>query len=294
VKGDEPLYLIAFTNPGMQKSAIMIKALFLDLDGTIVDAAGVISPGVKRILNEVQQAGVAVGLATGRPYFGSRSEVEELNIQSPSLFFSGGLIIEPRDDHVVFEAGLDKEPLLRLAEEAAQENMYCEFYTRDGYFTNKENPKSAIHFRYLRVLPKIASLKEVAQQRKILKAVFMSESPEEEARMRGFAARFPEFPCAFSTGAAHPQVLFGNVTSPQASRERCFEIILNHLKISAAEVAAFGDAEADLPFLTRAGFGYAMANAPENVRWAAPFTTKSVDQDGVAYALEMLRGEWVG
>lgn len=54
------------------------------------------------------------------------------------------------------------------------------------------------------------------------------------------------------------------------------------LEISMDQVIAFGDEHNDLPLLTRAGIGVAMANASAPVRAAATVVTASNDDDGVA------------
>jgi hydroxymethylpyrimidine pyrophosphatase-like HAD family hydrolase len=53
-------------------------------------------------------------------------------------------------------------------------------------------------------------------------------------------------------------------------------------------VASFGDAVADLEFITRVGFGVAMENATEDVKQRAPFVTDNVEGDGVYSALNWL------
>ena len=61
--------------------------------------------------------------------------------------------------------------------------------------------------------------------------------------------------------------------------------ILEYFGISRDECMAFGDGGNDIPMLEYAGVGVAMGNAKEDVQAKADFITKSVDDDGVAYAL---------
>jgi len=56
--------------------------------------------------------------------------------------------------------------------------------------------------------------------------------------------------------------------------------------ISAEEVVAFGDMPNDLPMLTWAGLGVAVANAHPSVLAAADEVTASNDDDGVAQVLD--------
>ena len=53
-------------------------------------------------------------------------------------------------------------------------------------------------------------------------------------------------------------------------------------------VMAFGDSNNDLSMIQDAGIGVAMANASDEVKAAADYTTLSCDEDGVADALEKL------
>jgi hydroxymethylpyrimidine pyrophosphatase-like HAD family hydrolase len=58
--------------------------------------------------------------------------------------------------------------------------------------------------------------------------------------------------------------------------------------VGADDVLAFGDQPNDLPMLTWAGTGYAVANAHPAVLAAIPRHTASVEDDGVAQVLEDL------
>jgi hydroxymethylpyrimidine pyrophosphatase-like HAD family hydrolase len=58
--------------------------------------------------------------------------------------------------------------------------------------------------------------------------------------------------------------------------------------ISAAEVIAFGDAEADLEMFRVAGASVAMGQASAHVKSFATAVTLSNDEDGVAVAIERL------
>jgi uncharacterized protein (TIGR00369 family) len=62
--------------------------------------------------------------------------------------------------------------------------------------------------------------------------------------------------------------------------------LVQKLGISMKEVLAFGDGIADINMLQMAGTGIAMANAPEEVKRCADYTTLSNDEDGAAIAIE--------
>src|SRR5690625_709161 len=58
------------------------KIIFLDIDGTLVDKHKVIPLSTKKAIRQLQQAGVHVALATGRPPFMYEHIRKELNIQT--------------------------------------------------------------------------------------------------------------------------------------------------------------------------------------------------------------------
>lgn len=65
--------------------------------------------------------------------------------------------------------------------------------------------------------------------------------------------------------------------------------ILTYLEktgIEKDEIMAFGDAENDIDMLEYAGIGIAMGNGGEDVKAAADFVTRDIDDDGIAYALQ--------
>ena len=60
------------------------------------------------------------------------------------------------------------------------------------------------------------------------------------------------------------------------------------LGLSAQNVMAIGDNFNDIEMLDYAGFGVAMGNAPLEVQAIAQWVAPSVEQDGVATAIEAL------
>jgi Cof subfamily protein (haloacid dehalogenase superfamily) len=62
--------------------------------------------------------------------------------------------------------------------------------------------------------------------------------------------------------------------------------LLNHLGIAADEVAAFGDGLNDWEMIEAVGVGIAMGNADDSLKQKARFVTRSLREDGIAYAVD--------
>ena len=78
---------------------------------------------------------------------------------------------------------------------------------------------------------------------------------------------------------------FSDVISADADKGRGMEIIAGHVGIALDECMAFGDGGNDISILKKAGTGVAMGNAGDEVKAAADYVTEHIDNEGVAKAL---------
>ena len=60
----------------------------------------------------------------------------------------------------------------------------------------------------------------------------------------------------------------------------------DYCNIPIENVVAFGDGGNDIPMLLAAGTGIAMGNSDDKVKAAADYVTTSVDDNGIANALQ--------
>lgn len=265
-----------------------IRFAFLDVDGTIMNAQHQISSQTVRALRDFRARGGEYGLASGRPYFGAKHVIQQLDIAGPCVLFSGALVVEAATGNILCEEVIAPNMAKAVLEFARRESMFIEVYTRESYFIDAPSAFGDLHATYLGFPPTVRSLDEVIASEKILKLEFISQTPAEAEKLRAYASSFAQLNFGFGYGAAHPHILFGNVTSLSASREQAFKHVLAHLQMRAETVASFGDAEADIPFFKLSGLSVAMGNAPQSVKSAAKFVTKSVEDDGVAFVIDQL------
>ena len=79
---------------------------------------------------------------------------------------------------------------------------------------------------------------------------------------------------------------FADVFPIGGGKDRGMAAICTALGITPAETIAFGDGENDISMLQFAGVGVAMGNATQAAKASADFITKTVDEDGIAFAAE--------
>ena len=87
-------------------------------------------------------------------------------------------------------------------------------------------------------------------------------------------------------GRWHPE--FTDITTRHADKGRALATIADHVGIPLERTVAFGDGGNDISMVERAGVGVAMGNGIAELKAVADMVTSSVDDDGVARALQEL------
>jgi len=93
-----------------------LKAIVLDMDGTLLTSEKVIADTTRRKLIEMQEQGVKVILASGRPDKGMRPFAKELELgkhDSVYISFNGSRVTNAKTEEIIFNQALD----IKLAQE---------------------------------------------------------------------------------------------------------------------------------------------------------------------------------
>lgn len=241
-------------------------ALLLDLDGTTV-ASGEKTLPSQRVIDAVKaaQEKVHVGLATGRPYYLALPVAKILGLHGPSVFNGGAEIIELPAGKVVSRHILSKETMREIF------RLSKPF----GYSIYSDSDQ------YTRPLTSPEEITEGA-------AKFFIEEVK-----TGDAIHMLEELSAVKSASAHPTTSWGDgdvvdihVTHVNATKRHGVERLITILGTTKAKTMAIGDSHNDIPLLEASGFKIAMGNAPDEVKAIADFVTASVENDGVAEAIE--------
>src|SRR5947209_3107764 len=78
----------------METLPLKIQLLVIDIDGTLLNPAGEITPYTRAAVQAAQQAGIVVTLATARRYCNTAQIANELSLQGPIILYDGALIVQ--------------------------------------------------------------------------------------------------------------------------------------------------------------------------------------------------------
>lgn len=251
----------------------MIKAVFFDVDGTLVShKTKQVPESTRKCLKQLKEKGIKLYLSTGRHIL----ELGKLPVKD--IEFDGYITL---NGQLCLDS--EKQPLLRVpfGDEAAQ-SMIALFQSKKIPLLLVEEKSIYINFVNDSVrraqsevstgVPRVADY----DYQPIYQAITFCSRGEEQL-LKGL---FPDS-CKIVRWSDYGV----DIISAQSGKAAGIRHILKELNIMPEEAAAFGDAENDIEMLKFAGLGIAMGNAREEVKAAADYVTADVDDDGVEAAL---------
>lgn len=268
-----------------------IKLVALDLDGTLLNEAKIITEKTLGTLEGLRRAEVLMVPVTGRPAQGLPQQVLELPGLRYAVTSNGATIRDLVTGETLLEKHLAAEKGLEVLAACREFSMIREAFREGvGYLSQADYDALCARYAGTALLDYVLDTRQIlpgtveeflrADSRPIEELFFLTDSIQEKNRLRECLSRVEDI------GFADPfprdlEVIAGGIDKGEGLR-----FLLNHLGISPEEVLAMGDGGSDIPLLQAAGIGVAMENATEGVKAAADFVTASCDEDGVAVALE--------
>ncbi|MDR1380408.1 MAG: Cof-type HAD-IIB family hydrolase [Tannerella sp.] len=251
----------------------MIKAIFLDIDGTMVSFKTHRMPeNTKAALREARRRGVKIFVATGR----HRTDINNLE----GLVFDGYITLNGAycfvGDNVIFRKHIPREDIeafVRYGEEV--EPVPCFFVEAARVSADMEDEYMLSMMKLVKFEPRplVPAREFINKEVFQLTAFFPVE--REEAIMKHLPG------CT----ATRWYPTFTDIVARGVDKKTGLEQAGKYFGISPVEMMAIGDGGNDIPMIAYAGTGVAMGNAGEEVKRAADYVTTSVDDDGIGHAL---------
>lgn len=252
----------------------MIKAIFFDIDGTLVSfKTHEVPVKVVEAINELREKGVKVFIATGR-HFASINNLGDLQFDG-YVTLNGGYCFA--GNHVIYKHHIPKEDIEKLLDYLEHEESFpCTFVREHALTMNYENEATEHIFTMLNFpKPPVGDLREAAKE-DIYQLIAFFDGSQEERVMEAMPG------CE----ATRWYPSFADVVPAGSSKRIGIDKVIEYFGISLDETMAFGDGGNDIAMLEHAGISVALGNAADDVKQAADYVTTSVDDDGVVNALK--------
>ncbi|MCP0886647.1 Cof-type HAD-IIB family hydrolase [Ligilactobacillus sp. WILCCON 0076] len=265
----------------------MIKHIFLDMDGTLLDSNGKIS---QENIETIQNCPVPITLVSARSPHEMHFALAKLHLSNKQVAFNGGLIFEQKSKHIekffcqyiatntvmaIFNLINYKFPKIAINWYSSAQwfvtntNMYSDFQKKITHIEPVEDKNfETIHskeFQIYKIMLISFDLSQLRAVKKMLQTIHFED---------------------ISVQLSDNNHL--EITSLNATKNNGIAFIQSEENLQKKELAAFGDGENDLKMFECVETSIAMGNASFNVKNKATFITKTNDNNGVAFGIHNL------
>ncbi|MCC6824266.1 MAG: HAD family phosphatase [Acidobacteria bacterium] len=281
----------------------MIKLLALDLDGTTLNSAGVVSDRNKQAIKAAEREGILVTIATGRRFRDARPVGIELELNAPLVTHNGALLKYSQTGEIVAGSILTHETALEVVEKGkfyggdalvsvdpngagtllydrvSRDNTPLKEYLRwaEGFHGAEIGREGVVH---------VDLLEDALAEHDVIHISFSGTCSNME-QLRHLLGR--ELGASVTLLATiYPRLNFTllDILPEAASKGHGVAELAKRVGISADEVMCIGDNYNDIEMLEFAGIGVVMGNAASDLlRRPEFYTTLSNDDNGVASAI---------
>ncbi|WP_162872840.1 HAD family hydrolase [Austwickia chelonae] len=258
-----------------------------DLDGTLLNSQGVVSPFTRRIFEQYVAAGGTHVMVTARPPRWLSAVVDMVEPDGVILSGNGAFVVHAGSGEVVDaqvfspeEAGQVVRSLRHALPGVSLAAETAENIVRDAAFITDIGDDSGT------AVDELGRWLASGQARSVGKIIGRCPGLDQETLYRTAGEAVGTDGCLAYSGA----VGLLEITAPEATKSRALREWCDQRGFSAPQVWAFGDMPNDLSMLTWAGQAFAPANAHRKVTECVTTIVPHHDDDGVAQAVaEALR-----
>ena len=129
----------------------MYKLVAIDLDGTMLDSYGMVTEETKKTIKKVEEQGVSVIIASGRPIDSIKSIANEIDSKKYFISGNGAIIYDMEKEEIIYEKCMPKEKVLEIIKICEENSIAYNVYTEkeilatalkyNVLYYNKENLK---------------------------------------------------------------------------------------------------------------------------------------------------------
>lgn len=241
------------------------KAIFMDIDGTLMSRGGV----SQRVIDTIQRAraqGHLFFVCTGRSLGNMPGELRVADYLDGYVMGCGMHCV--KGEEIIYHERVAPELVMKLARFSLEQQKECWYEGENRVLATYSERENIPHYN------SAEEFAEILESEPITKMTILGPHRTEYDEL------FSEWFDIYGMGTYSDVILRGVTKATGMQR------VLDHVGISRENCIGIGDSVNDLPMIEFAGLGVAMGNAPEEVKKRADVVTEGIDNDGVAVMIE--------
>ncbi|MCT2534249.1 Cof-type HAD-IIB family hydrolase [Aquibacillus koreensis] len=250
--------------------------IFFDIDGTLLNHEKELPEISKKAIFQLKDKGHEVAIATGRAPFMFEELREELDIQT-FVSYNGQYVVV--NGEVVYRNPMDIGSLEQLTKEALQNEHPVVFMDHEDMKANvPEHTYIQESFATLKIKQFPTHDPLYYKGRDLYQTLIFCAEGEEDIYKATYHA--------FDFIRWHPFSV--DILPKGGSKAIGIEKVVERFGFAKQNQYAFGDGLNDIEMLSTIENSVAMGNAEDTVKASAKYVTKSVEDNGIVYGLQMV------
>ena len=259
------------------------KAIFIDVDGTLLTDDLLISSGTKKVLEKLSNLGLLIVIVTARPPDAALPFYHQLNIlNNPIICFNGALIIQ--DGTVLYEEYIDSKDVKNILKETEAFVVNRSLYSHCNWFTNDIDRWIKQETEITNVMATTVHFDDLVKDQfcpnKILCMGEMAEINALEKHLNALDYTH------LNIHKSKPTYL--EIVNKNASKSKGIIKVLEKYGIHKEAIITIGDNYNDIDMFLLSATSIAMGNAPDDVKNKATIITDTNNNEGIQKALNNL------
>ena len=255
------------------------KAIFSDVDGTLINSKFEITKPTRLAIEEQVDKGVAFVTVSARSGPSMLPIRREFSFPAYQIIFSGALAQDPQGNDLL-NCPLTTDQVERVYQTlgAKYPSIICTCYTKEDWYVPQIDEKW---------IPFEANCTEITPivrhpqaDETVYKFLCIGDEDETDIAVKDLQGLLPDL-TVYKSSRNYIEILSG-----KASKSTAIAFLLQQWGMDTTECIAFGDSYNDIDMLHYVGFSVAMGNAPAEVKQAADVCTLSNDEDGLCKAIK--------
>lgn len=278
----------------------MIKLVASDLDGTIIDKNNYIYENNYKAIEDLNKNKLNFVICTGKTYPITKKICSKINA-SYGIFGNGSQIIDLKTGKEIYKNLLSKNQVLDCIKIAKNNNLHVHIYTNTSVISEKLLYLDLRNYK-IQTSSKMEPVMEfkivdnitdyvLSNDIDVCKLVITSDTstsflkPKIESMLDVSVTVIRKFGIYKDT-VINKEYEYLDITPKNVNKDTALQILGNYLNISPNEMLTIGDNLNDFDMIKNAGIGVAVANAYDEVKKIANYTTiNSVEKGGFAEAI---------
>lgn len=272
----------------------MIKLVASDLDGTIIDKNNYIDESNFKAIKDLNNHKMNFVICTGKTYSITKDVCGKFNA-SYGIFGNGNQIVDLKNGKEIYKNFLSKNDVLSCIDIAKNHNLHVHVYTDKEVVSEKllyldlrnYKLKSSMEFKIVNSIKDYISKHNLQVSKLVVSSTTSTDAVKNEIlNSLDVDATTIRKMGIYKDSIINKEYEYIDITPKNVNKDTALKILGNYLNINTDEMLTIGDNLNDFDMIKNAGVGVAVANAYDEIKQVASYTTTNpVEKGGFAEAV---------